>query len=140
MTTHQQTGSIQFLMGDSTEVLRISRDGITANPDVPIDEIAQTVLEALVDNIRVLVQRAAEAERNKVAQWMIDRSYATGHGDTVEDLLKELAQSVREEERELCAQVCENMSLEWQNQPNIAQAELATIMDCALAIRARGEK
>jgi hypothetical protein len=82
----------------------------------------------------------AAAERNKVAQWMIDRSYATGHGDTVEDLLKELAQSVREEERELCAQVCENMSLEWQNQPNIAQAELATIMDCALAIRARGEK
>ena len=43
-------------------------------------------------------------------------------------------------EREACAQVCENMSLEWQNQPNIAQAELATIMDCALAIRTRGEK
>ncbi len=83
---------------------------------------------------------AAAAERNKVVQWMIARSYATGHGDTIEDLLKELAQSVREEERELCAQVCENMSLEWQNQPNIAQAELATIMDCALAIRARGEK
>ena len=82
----------------------------------------------------------AAAERNKVAQWMIDRSYATGHGDTVEDLLKELEWQVREEERELCAQVCENMSLEWQNQPNIAQAELATIMDCALAIRARGEK
>ena len=75
-----------------------------------------------------------------IAKWMIDRGYATGHGDTIEDLLKELAQSVREEERELCAQVCENMSLEWQDQPNIAQAELATIMDCALAIRARGEK
>lgn len=82
----------------------------------------------------------AAAERNKVAQWMIDRSYATGHGDAVEDLLEDLVQIVREEERELCAKVCENMSLEWQNQPNIAQAELATIMDCALAIRARGEK
>ena len=134
MTTHQQTGSIQFLMGDSTEVLRISRDGITANPDVPIDEIAQTVLEALVDNIRVLVQRAAEAERNKVAQWMIDRSYATGHGDTVEDLLKELAQSVREEERELCAQVCDEIA----NAPS--NMVLGVALDCAAAIRARGEK
>jgi len=104
MTTHQQTGSIQFMMSDSTEVLRISRDGITANPDVPVDEIAAMVLELLEQNIKVLVQRAVEAER------------------------------------EACAQVCENMSLEWQNQPNIAQAELATIMDCALAIRARGEK
>jgi hypothetical protein len=92
------------------------------------------------DQVIDFANLVAAAERNKVAQWMIDRSYATGHGDTVEDLLKELAQSVREEERELCAQVCENMSLEWQDQPNIAQAELATIMDCALAIRARGEK
>ena len=90
--------------------------------------------------LEYFAELVAAAERNKVAQWMIARSYATGHGDTVEDLLKELEWQVREEERELCAQVCENMSLEWQNQPNIAQAELATIMDCALAIRARGEK
>jgi hypothetical protein len=32
----------------------------------------------------------AAAERNKLAQWMIQHSYATGHGDTMEDLLKEL--------------------------------------------------
>lgn len=42
-------------------------------------------------------------------------------------------------EREACAKVCENMTLEWKDQPNIAQAELATLMDCALAIRARGQ-
>ena len=134
MSTHQPTGSIQFLMNDSTEVLRISKDGITANPDVPVDEIAQTVLEALADNIRVLVQRAVEAERNKVAQWMIARSYATGHGDTVEDLLKELAQSVREEERELCAQVCDEIA----NKPS--NVVLGVALDCVAAIRARGEK
>jgi hypothetical protein len=45
------------------------------------------------------------AERNKVAQWMIDHSYATGHGDTVEDLLKELDWQVRESERNACAAV-----------------------------------
>ena len=56
------------------------------------------------------------------------------------DQVIDFANLVAAAEREACAQVCENMSLEWQNQPNIAQAELATIMDCALAIRARGEK
>jgi hypothetical protein len=29
-------------------------------------------------------------ERNKVASWMMTKGYATGHGDTVEDLLREL--------------------------------------------------
>ena len=32
----------------------------------------------------------AAAERNKLAAWMIERGYATGHGDTIEDLLQEL--------------------------------------------------
>lgn len=45
-----------------------------------------------------------------------------------------------EAEREACAKVCESLPLEWEDQPNIAQAELATMMDCALAIRARKEK
>ena len=40
-------------------------------------------------------------------------------------------------EREACARVCENMTLEWEDQPAIAQAELATLKDCALAIRSR---
>ena len=37
----------------------------------------------------------------------------------------------------MTARVCENMTLEWEDQPAIAQAELATLMDCALAIRNR---
>ena len=32
----------------------------------------------------------AAAEREKVAQWMMAQGYATGHGDTVEHLMKEL--------------------------------------------------
>jgi hypothetical protein len=43
-------------------------------------------------------------------------------------------------EREACAKVCESLPLMWKDQPNIAQAELATMMDCALAIRATKEK
>ena len=41
-------------------------------------------------------QLVAQAERQKVAQWMLERSYATGHGDTVEDLLKELEWQAKE--------------------------------------------
>lgn len=41
-------------------------------------------------------------ERNKVAAWMIAQGYATGHGDTMEQLLEELRWQVRESEREAC--------------------------------------
>ena len=42
------------------------------------------------------LEAAVQAERQKVAQWMTQRSYATGHGDTVEDLLKELEWQAKE--------------------------------------------
>ena len=60
----------------------------------------------------------AAAEREKVAAWMMQRSYATGHGDTTEDLLKELEWQIAENwikalvkgvegEREACAKAAE---------------------------------
>jgi hypothetical protein len=48
-------------------------------------------------------------EREKVAQWMIERSFATGHGDSIEDLLKEIEWQVAEREREACAKVCDGI-------------------------------
>jgi hypothetical protein len=44
-------------------------------------------------------------KRNKVASWMMAQGYATGHGDTTEDLLKELEWQVRESERNACAAI-----------------------------------
>jgi hypothetical protein len=89
------------------------------------------------------------AERNKLAQWMIDRGYATGHGDTTEDLLQELEWQIAENwtrgmangvqaEREACAKVCDRMVMygpvaEVQQRYNKASA------DCRDAIRARGQ-
>jgi hypothetical protein len=80
----------------------------------------------------------AAAERNKVAQWMMAQGYATGHGDTTEDLLDELDWQITESwskvvvasveaEREACAKVCEdkNTLLAWPTY--------------AAAIRARGQ-
>ena len=45
-----------------------------------------------------------------LAQWMIKHGYATGHGDTIEDLLTELEWQIREAEREACAKVCDEMA------------------------------
>jgi hypothetical protein len=78
----------------------------------------------------------AAAERNKLAQWMVSLGYATGHGDTIEDLLEELEWQVTESwskvvvasveaEREACAQIAFNAK---------------TYIEAAAAIRARGEK
>ena len=76
-------------------------------------------------------QLVAQTERNKVAQWMIRHSYATGHGDTVEDLLKELEWQVAEAENEACAKVCEALDAWNMDDPGSSAAN---------AIRARGQQ
>jgi hypothetical protein len=56
----------------------------------------------------------AAAEREKVAHWMRSMGYATGHGDTIEDLLDHLGTQIAEGleaevlmEREACARIAE---------------------------------
>ena len=84
------------------------------------------------------LKRLVAAEREKLAHWMMSLGYATGHGDTTEDLLDELEWQVTESwskvvvasveaEREACAQLC----LETEPFYGVMFAE---------AIRARGEK
>ena len=75
----------------------------------------------------------AAAERNKLAAWMIERGYATGHGDTVEDLLKELEWQIAEREREACAKVCDVLAVHPEYASDITKV-------AAQAIRARGNK
>jgi hypothetical protein len=68
-----------------------------------------------------LQREAREAEREKVAQWMMQRGYATGHGDTTEDLLQELDWQIADgwnralmngvkTEREQCAKLLDKMA------------------------------
>jgi hypothetical protein len=61
--------TIQFHSGTpATEVLRLSKDGIWANPDVPADDAAKLVLEAIDANIKILVQKAVLDERESCAK------------------------------------------------------------------------
>ena len=50
------------------------------------------------------------SDKEKVSQWMMDKGYATGHGDSVVDLLQELEWQVAEREREACAKLCDEQS------------------------------
>ena len=88
------------------------------------------------------IKTGAAAEREKVAQWMIQRGYATGHGDTLEDLLQELDWQIAKNwtqamvngvktEREQCAKVCDSLNEDFDH---------LYVEACAEAIRARGEK
>jgi hypothetical protein len=52
--------------------------------------------ESQADNILRFAALVAAAKREKVARWMMERGYATGHGDTIEDLLTELEWQVKE--------------------------------------------
>jgi len=51
----------------STEVLRLSKDGIWANPDIPVDEAAKLVLAAMEWNIKVMVDKAVNDKLDEIA-------------------------------------------------------------------------
>ena len=94
--------------------------------------------ESQADNILCFAALVAAAEREKVARWMIERGYATGHGDSTEDMLQELDWQIAENwnralingittEREACAKVCDD----WPNGRD-------DVYSIGVAIRARG--
>ena len=93
--------------------------------------ISESHAFGMFDFLERFAALVAAAEREKVAQWMLDHSYATGHGDTTEDLLKELDWQIRDSEREACAKVCEE---HWEIDGTHTAKEFASV------IRARGEK
>jgi hypothetical protein len=74
----------------------------------------------------------AAAEREKVARWMMERGYATGHGDTTEDLLTELEWQVRESERKACAKACDDLTAN--------EAQRVALMEASRRIRERSNK
>jgi hypothetical protein len=92
-------------------------DDCLSGPNVWVDD------GYYIEELERFAALVAAHEREKVAAWMLRRSYATGHGDTVEDLLDELEWQVAEREREACAKLAG---------PHLGGA-------IAAAIRARGK-
>ena len=82
----------QIAPTDQKIVMVQFRDDSLLNADDLRQLIAMHVAPALA------TARAEEetVAREKVAQWMLGRSFATGHGDTIDDLLGELSWQVAE--------------------------------------------
>lgn len=78
----------------------------------------------------------AAAEREKVIQWMVERQYATGHGDTTEDLLAEMDWQIRERERNGCLKACEQIATKYHMKRYATDWQA---QECIAAIKARGE-
>ena len=113
---------------DREEIIRMAREAGFASPDGLF--ITWGASDEQLERFAALV---AAAERNKLAAWMMSQGYATGHGDTVEDLLKELEWQIAEREREACAKVCDVLAVHPEYASDITKV-------AAQAIRARGNK
>ncbi len=80
----------------------------------------------------------AAHEREKLAAWMMRQGYATGHGDTVEDLLKELEWQIDERiknEREACAKVL----FDYVERDDLSDSDESLLKHLFELIRARGQ-
>ena len=89
------TNSIQFhSVSAGLEVLRLSKDGIWANPDIPADEAAKLVLEAIDCNIKALVDRAVADEREACAA-IVDANAMACHSPIYRSLLQSNADAIR---------------------------------------------
>lgn len=63
--------------------------------DVGFSQYAEAVVKML-EKHRLVATRDTASQREKLAAWMIDNDFVTGHGDTMDDLLGELSAQVKE--------------------------------------------
>jgi hypothetical protein len=73
------------------DIIRMAREAGFRDTTTPV-----VALGVSWEQVQCFAALVAAAEREKVAAWMIERGYATGHGDSTEDLLKELEWQIEE--------------------------------------------
>ena len=98
----------------------------------PDEGVAMADYMAIVEKYAFLKASAVKAEREVVANWIMDKGFATGHGDSIVDLLDQLEWQIAEKEREERAKLCEEMAVK-DNLTNYYKV-------AANAIRARGQE
>jgi hypothetical protein len=137
----KNNGNLEIEVNGETGVNRDKIIRMAREAGMPPIEITsdKPVIYPVPDALERFAALVAAAEREKVAQWMIQHSYATGHGDTTEDLLAELDWQITEriakfvdDEREECAKVCEGV-----NSTEDYYGDRVELV-CAAAIRERG--
>ena len=120
---------------DREEVIKLAQEAGFDPHDMSDDFTCNLV------DIERFAKLVAVAEREKLAAWMIERGYATGHGDSIEKLLEELEWQIEERisnEREACAKLCEAVIAIVND--NSDSDGLCCTDDLLAAIRARGDR
>ncbi len=109
------------------DILRMAREADPFGENGRLCQMAELASGTLARFAAIV----AAAQREKLAHWMRGLGYATGHGDTIEDLLDHLGTQIAEGllmERAACADICDqHASIE-----GVAQR-------CAAEIRARSK-
>ena len=94
------------------------------------DEIIEMAIQGHAST-RDAIRWAMNQEREVVANWIMNKGFATGHGDSIVDLLDQLEWQIEEKEREACADLCEQYG--FNNHCGITTDVIA------IEIRARGQ-
>ena len=83
------------------DIIRMAKEA-GFDPDTPIKGTGEILAweghdcVEVSESLKRFAALVAAAECEKVARWMIRNGYATGHGDTIEDLLEELEWQIAE--------------------------------------------
>ena len=76
---------------DREDIIKLAREA-----GFKVDWQHADVAEIKAKRYEYFAALVAAAEREKLAAWMMRQGYATGHGDNIEDLLKELEWQIEE--------------------------------------------
>jgi UDP-2,3-diacylglucosamine pyrophosphatase LpxH len=120
------------------DIIRLAREA--CRPDAPFRQYVGGVDCGLLmkdEHLERFAALVATAEKQKVVEYMNSRTFATGHGDTIEDLLKEMEWQAAEREREACAEYCERAAKRLHGMKMMQDYRRAA-EKCAEGIRARG--
>jgi hypothetical protein len=98
-------------------------------------------VKVMCSDVLALIETEIATEREKVAQWMIERGFATGHGDSIEDLLKELEWQVAERERTAVIEtIDELMGMESDRHPMFSEGYDHALDHIKQFVQGRGKK
>ena len=147
MNRYPFAGDIKMtkVIKDGQEVIEWERVDLTYHGDgtvgigTPPDASAPMVMGEPIERLRVSLTDGAQEERNKLAAWMMRQGYATGHGDSTEDLLKELDWQIEERirnEREACAKVL----FDYAERGDLSDSDESLLKHLFELIRARGQE
>jgi len=86
-----------LMLRSSVELMKMSRDGIWVNPDIPVEETAKQVLEILDNALKNMVRIAVEEEREACAQIAHDTYEGFGpHAKGVDFVKQSIMARIRE--------------------------------------------